>query len=231
MSPAVEVRLVELRGLHPGWGADRLRYRLAREGVDPLPSRAAIVEYNTDRPHQAIGRCTPAERFATRATDPGSALDLSALDQRRTGDDWISHRVASNGVISVSWQQFSVGKHHSGEQVDVHVTDRLLEVWSGNELIKTLVRTSGGESRKKRAERTTPHPVLRRQASPQAHWSTNHPSLDRPTASDLRVCCSRRALDGIVVPPWWPLSPTKPRPCAVRRPRPVLGRRASRCPG
>src|SRR4051794_41942734 len=42
MDPAVEVRLVELRGLHPGWGADRLRYRLQREGVALLPSRAAI---------------------------------------------------------------------------------------------------------------------------------------------------------------------------------------------
>jgi transposase-like protein len=42
MDPAIEVRLVELRGLHPGWGPDRLRYRLEREGVEPLPSRAAI---------------------------------------------------------------------------------------------------------------------------------------------------------------------------------------------
>jgi len=42
MAAAVEVRLVELRGRHPGWGADRLRYRLEREGFDPLPSRAAI---------------------------------------------------------------------------------------------------------------------------------------------------------------------------------------------
>src|SRR5688500_11074673 len=41
MDPAVEVRLVELRGLHPGWGPDRLWYRLAREGVRPLPGRAA----------------------------------------------------------------------------------------------------------------------------------------------------------------------------------------------
>src|SRR4051794_34598733 len=31
MDPAVEVRLTELRGLHPGWGADRLRYRLERQ--------------------------------------------------------------------------------------------------------------------------------------------------------------------------------------------------------
>jgi hypothetical protein len=113
-----------------------------------------IVEYNTDRPHQSLGRCTPAERFATRRTDAGPALDLAALAERRTGDDWISRRVASNGVISVSWQQFSVGKHYGGELVDVHVTDRLLEVWLGNELIKTLVRTSGGEIRKKRAART-----------------------------------------------------------------------------
>ncbi len=325
MDPAVEVRLVELRGLHPGWGPDRLRYRLQREGVEPVPSRAAIgralarlgliragrrrgrrreyrrwergrpmelwqldvmggvlldgggelkavtaiddhsrfclaaglveratsrpvcgvfarllaefgapeavltdngkvftgrfasrpmevlfdricrengirhlltaprsptttgkierfhgtlrrellhgetfpslavaqraidawiVEYNTDRPHQSLGGCTPAQRFAVRGPDTGPALDLSALAQRRLGDDWISRRVASTGTISVAWQQFSVGKHHSGELVDVHVTDRLLEVWAGNDLIKTVVRTSTKEVRKKRAERT-----------------------------------------------------------------------------
>ena len=304
MEPAVEVRLVELRGLHPGWGPDRLRYRLLREGVDPLPSRAAIgralarrglvrpgrrrsprreyrrwergrpmelwqldvmgsvlledggelkavtaiddhsrfclavglvqratsrpvcgvfarilgvfgapeavltdngkvftgrfgsrpmevlfdrlcrengirqlrrellhgrvfpslavaqqvidswiVEYNTDRPHQALGGCTPAERFATRVPDGGPALDLSALADRRSGDDWISRRVAANGIISVTSQPFSVGKHHAGDLVDVHVGDRLLEVWSGNELIRTIVRTSTKEVRKKRAQR------------------------------------------------------------------------------
>jgi transposase InsO family protein len=324
MDPVVEVRLVELRGLHPGWGADRLRYRLEREGFDPLPSRAAIgralvrlglvragrrrsarreyrrwergrpmelwqldvmgsvllegggevkavtaiddhsryclavglveratsrpvcgvfaralaqfgapeavltdngkvftgrfasrpmevlfdricrengirhlltaprsptttgkierfhgtlrrelltgttfsslavaqqvidgwiVEYNTDRPHQALGGCTPAERFATRVPDGGPALDLSALAERRGGDDWISRRVASNGIISVTSQPFSVGKHHAGDLVDVHVGDRLLEVWSGNELIRTIVRTSAKEVRKKRAQR------------------------------------------------------------------------------
>jgi transposase InsO family protein len=324
MDPAVEVRLVELRGLHPGWGPDRLLYRLAREGVDPLPSRAAIgraltrlglvrpgrrrsarreyrrwergrpmelwqldvmgsvlledggelkavtaiddhsrfclavglveratsrpvcgvfaralgefgapeavltdngkvftgrfasrpmevlfdricrengirhlltaprsptttgkierfhgtlrrellhgrafpsltvaqravddwiVEYNTDRPHQSLGGCTPAERFATRAPDGGPALELSALAERRSGDDWISRRVAANGIISVTSQPFSVGKHHAGDLVDVHVGDRLLEVWSGSELIRTIVRTSAKEVRKKRAQR------------------------------------------------------------------------------
>ena len=42
MDPVVEVRLVELRQLHPSWGPDRLLYRLRREGVAPLPSRAAV---------------------------------------------------------------------------------------------------------------------------------------------------------------------------------------------
>jgi hypothetical protein len=112
-----------------------------------------LIEYNTDRPHQSLGRCTPAERFATRIPDAGPAVDLTALAERRRGDDWISRRVASTGTISVAWQQFSVGKHHSGAIVDVHVGDRLLEVWAGNDLIKTVVRTSTKEVRKKRAER------------------------------------------------------------------------------
>jgi hypothetical protein len=54
----------------------------------------------------------------------------------------------------VTSQPFSVGKHHAGAIVDVHVGDRLLEVWAGNELIRTIVRTSTKEVRKKRAERT-----------------------------------------------------------------------------
>jgi transposase InsO family protein len=114
---------------------------------------AWVVDYNTDRPHQSIGNCTPAERFATRDAAAGPALDVSALSSRRTGEDWVTRTVARNGVISVAWQVLSVGKHHGGEIVDVHVTDRMLEVWSGNELIKTVLRESKGDIRKKRAQR------------------------------------------------------------------------------
>jgi transposase InsO family protein len=113
---------------------------------------AWVDEYNTDRPHQSIGRCTPAERFAVGQTlDPGPPLDLTALSTRRDGDDWVSRRVASNGIVCVAWQQVSVGKYHRGEFVDVHVTDRLLEFWSGNDLLRTVVRESKGDIRKKRA--------------------------------------------------------------------------------
>jgi len=99
--------------------------------------------------------CTPAERFHVR--DPQATAHELAADTRlaalRSGDEWLSRTVAANGVISVAWQAFSVGKHHGGEIVDVHVTDNVLEVWSGVELIKTVARTTRGGIRKKRAQR------------------------------------------------------------------------------
>jgi len=120
---------------------------------------AWVADYNNNRPHQGIGMCTPAERF--QAQDAQHTAAQLAADTRladlRSGDDWISRTVANNGgcsgIISVAWQVFSLGKHRGGEIVDVHVTDTVLEVWSGAELIKTVLRTSKGEIRKKRAQR------------------------------------------------------------------------------
>jgi hypothetical protein len=44
-----------------------------------------------------------------------------------------------------------VGKNYSGSACDVLVTDKLLQFWVGNELLKTVARTTTGEIRKKRA--------------------------------------------------------------------------------
>lgn len=112
-----------------------------------------VQSYNTERPHQSLKMATPAERFWARDNEPTSpALPLVGPPElERTGDDWITRKVASTGVISVAWQVFSVGKHRAGELVDVHVRDETLEVWSGNELVKTVLRTSEGGIRKKRA--------------------------------------------------------------------------------
>jgi transposase InsO family protein len=38
----IEERIVELRREHPGWGPSTLRHRLARESVQPLPSRSSV---------------------------------------------------------------------------------------------------------------------------------------------------------------------------------------------
>jgi transposase InsO family protein len=126
----------------------------AQQGID-----AWVSEYNTDRPHQSLGRATPAQRFTTTrvaTVDTGPPLRLTSLAADRGGEDWVTRRVASNGVICVAWQQISVGKHRGGEIVDVHVTDRLLEIWSGNDLIRSIARDHPGPVRKRRASRPNP---------------------------------------------------------------------------
>jgi transposase InsO family protein len=117
-----------------------------------------VEQYNTERPHQSLNGAVPAEKFQLPAAEPLLALELGAVRRDRTGAAWVSRRVAANGVISLAWQQICVGANRSGESVDVHVTDQLLQVWSGSELIKTVARREPGkEVRKKNASirRTT----------------------------------------------------------------------------
>ena len=118
---------------------------------------AWVVSYNTERPHQSLKMQTPAERFAVSRSSPQPPLDTSALAQDRSGDDWISRSVSVNGTISVSNQVFSVGKHRHGAIIDVHVRQDLLEVWDGMDLVKTVLRTSQGVIRKKKAEQHHKH--------------------------------------------------------------------------
>jgi transposase InsO family protein len=114
---------------------------------------AWVVDYNTNRPHQGIGMAVPAERF-NAAGRQASLLNLPGQRDPgpdRSGPDWITRRVGANGVISVAWQQFSVGKHRAGELIDVHVDGKLMQVWHRDERLKTIVRTEQKEVRKKRA--------------------------------------------------------------------------------
>jgi hypothetical protein len=120
-------------------------------------AQAAIDEwvdfYNTQRPHQSLDMEVPAQRFT-----PGSSRNPPVLPMAdRSGDAWVSRRVGANCVVCVSWQQVSVGKHHAGARCDVLVTEQLLQFWVGNELCKTVARTSRGEVRKKRA--SVPQPT------------------------------------------------------------------------
>jgi hypothetical protein len=132
---------------------------LAGRMFDDLTSAQAeldawVVDYNSNRPHQGIGMKTPAERFLVDRNRPAPELDphLVAVQDARDPDEWITRKVSVNGVITVAWQQISVGKHRDRRRVDVHVLPEILEVWDGNELIKTVQRTSKGVVRKKRAQ-------------------------------------------------------------------------------
>lgn len=112
-----------------------------------------VAYYNNTRPHQALDMITPAERFAA-GTVVGPAVPARPRRQDRTGDDWVSRRVTTNGVVSVAWQQVCVGAHYAGSRGDVHVDGELLRFFIGDDLVKTPARTSRSEVRNKRAFRT-----------------------------------------------------------------------------
>ncbi|WP_224182426.1 integrase core domain-containing protein, partial [Mycobacterium avium] len=112
-----------------------------------------VEDYNTTRPHQALKMITPAQRFHAGAPpSPPSNSCVRHVD--RSGDDWVSRRVCSNGIVCVSWQQVCIGRHYAGARCDVHVDGDLLRFWVGDNLVKTAARTSRGEVRNKQALRT-----------------------------------------------------------------------------
>jgi transposase InsO family protein len=114
---------------------------------------AWVASYNTQRPHSALDMATPADRFTV--TDPGRPVETSALSDERSAEDWISRRITTNGVISVAWQEISCGKHRAGHRVDVHLQGPVMQIWDGQELIKTVLRQSDKEVRKKHAAKAS----------------------------------------------------------------------------
>jgi transposase InsO family protein len=105
---------------------------------------AWVTTYNTDRPHQSLDMHTPAERYGT-----GPRRQVTTTPDR-TGPEWVARKVSTVGVVCVAWQQVSVGRHRAGERCDVHVGDDILQLWIGNELLRTVQRTSTGPIRNKR---------------------------------------------------------------------------------
>jgi transposase InsO family protein len=116
---------------------------------------AFVADYNTNRPHQSLGMLPPIERFRPGSATAPESLPAQVPDPKgRTNGDgqWVNRRVASNGIMCVDWQVFSVGRHHGGQIVDVHVGHQVIEVWSDGQLIKTVLRQRQGEIRNLRAQ-------------------------------------------------------------------------------
>jgi transposase InsO family protein len=111
-----------------------------------------VTYYNCQRPHQSLGDLTPESRFRSG----GAEVRHQLRHPERNGEQWVCRKVASNGVVSVDYQQVSVGKHYGGSPCDVLVSDGLLQFWVGNELLKTVVRTSKGDVRKLHADGKAP---------------------------------------------------------------------------
>ncbi len=121
--------------------------KTAQEALDEW-----VTYYNTQRPHQSLADATPESRF--RASDQPVRHQLRHPE--RNGEQWVCRKVASNGVVSVDYQQVSVGKNYAGSACDVLVTEGVLQFWVGSELLKTVVRTGNGTVRKLHADGTAP---------------------------------------------------------------------------
>jgi len=121
--------------------------KTAQEALDEW-----VTYYNTQRPHQALDDLTPEQRFHSG----NGEVRHQPRQPERNGEQWVSRRVAPNGIVCVDSQHISVGKHHGGGTCDVLVTPGLFQFWVGNELLKTVARTKSGEVRKKHAEGTAP---------------------------------------------------------------------------
>jgi len=123
--------------------------KTAQEALDEW-----VTYYNSQRPHQSLGDLTPESRFRSR----GAEVRHQLRHPERNGEQWVCRKVASNGVVSVDYQQVSVGRNYSGSACDVLVTDGLLQFWVGSELLKTVARTGNGVVRKLHANGTAPRP-------------------------------------------------------------------------
>jgi transposase InsO family protein len=122
--------------------------KTAQEALDEW-----VTYYNTQRPHQALEDATPESRFRGGQDNPRELVPPT----ERNGEQWVSRRVAPNGIVCVDSQHISVGKNYGGSTCDVLVTEGLFQFWVGNELLRTVARTTpGGEIRKKHAERKAP---------------------------------------------------------------------------
>ena len=119
--------------------------KTAQEALDEW-----VTYYNTQRPHQALEDATPDSRFRRG----GGEVRPQLTHPERNGEQWVSRRVAPNGIVCVDSQHISVGKNYGGNTCDVLVSQGLFQFWVGNQLLKTVARAKpGGEIRKKHAER------------------------------------------------------------------------------
>lgn len=116
-----------------------------------------ITDYNTRRPHQALGMATPAEKFLrdkSAAVTPirGAAASSSRPSGQRTDGTWVARRASAVGVVCVNWQQVCLGVAAAGHNLDVWVTTDVLQFYDGDTLLRTEKRTTQGTPRVKRAQ-------------------------------------------------------------------------------
>jgi len=138
----------------------RAEFRTDRIFADLAAAQAEldewVLDYNTSRPHQAIGMVPPVARFGQQPAATVTPIARSIRPPTGRGDGtWVARRASAVGVVCVNWQQVSVGVAAAGRNIDVWVTDDVLQFFDGDHLLRTEQRANPGPVRKKRASITT----------------------------------------------------------------------------
>jgi transposase InsO family protein len=139
--------------------AIRTEFRTDRVFADLTQAQAEldawVHDYNHQRPHQALGMVTPAARFLQEDAAEVSSIRAAGTSQRpgsaRNDGDWVARRASGVGVVTVNWQQVCLGSAAAGKNIDVWVTDQVLQFYDADTLLRTEKRNSTGPVRKKRA--------------------------------------------------------------------------------
>lgn len=115
-----------------------------------------VIDYNTNRPHQALDMAVPAARFLQSDAAPVTALRDPTRTTRpsedRTDGIWVTRRASAVGVVCVNWQQVCLGVAAAGRPIDVWVTDQVMQFYDADQLLRTEKRTTTGEVRVKRSQ-------------------------------------------------------------------------------
>lgn len=128
---------------------------------------AWVVDYNTNRPHQALEMATPAERFRPNPP-PGKNGTLLPVDSAEDkAGQWVLRRIGSNGAVSIDSRVIFVGNQYKNLIADVFADGSVVQIWYQNHLIKTVARTRTGRIRKVRSDglHVEDHPKPKRKAS------------------------------------------------------------------
>jgi transposase InsO family protein len=150
--------------------AIRTEFRTDRVFTNLAAAQAELDEwvtgYNTQRPHQALDMATPAARFWPEDPRPVTPLRPPSSKSTRPAADrpdgyWVARRASAVGVVCVNWQQVCIGAAAAGRNIDVWVTDQVLQFYDGDQLLRTQQRQQRGEVRKKRASIPGGRPTLK----------------------------------------------------------------------
>ena len=80
------------------------------------------------------------------------ATDAVRPSPTRADGTWVARRASAVGVVCVNWQQVCLGVAAAGRNIDVWVTDQVLQFYDGDHLLRTEKRATSGEVRVKRAQ-------------------------------------------------------------------------------